>query len=84
MRSWLRLNVPSSVGGFVRDKLDLRAQVLTAQEEGGQATASATVENELVAEAELGFAFTRVRSPKILEARRDALNIWLSGSAEEI
>jgi 3-hydroxymyristoyl/3-hydroxydecanoyl-(acyl carrier protein) dehydratase len=66
------------------DKLELRAEVLTAQEEGGQARVRALVDGELAAEAELGFAFTVVRSPKILAARREALNVWLSGAAEEI
>ena len=64
--------------------MDLQAEVLTAQAEGGQARVTAFVEGEIAAEAELGFAFTVVRSPKILTARREALNVWLSGSAEEI
>jgi 3-hydroxymyristoyl/3-hydroxydecanoyl-(acyl carrier protein) dehydratase len=66
------------------DRLDMRAEVITAQEDGGQARVSATVDGERAAEAELGFAFTTVSSPKILQARREALNIWLTGSAEEL
>jgi 3-hydroxymyristoyl/3-hydroxydecanoyl-(acyl carrier protein) dehydratase len=66
------------------DRVDMRAEVLTAQEDGGQARVTAFVDGERAAEAELGFAFTVVNSPKILAARREALNIWLTGSAEEL
>ena len=65
------------------DKLELAAETILAREEGGQIKGKATVDGELVASAELGFAFARVTNPVVLARRREVLNIWLTGSAEE-
>jgi 3-hydroxymyristoyl/3-hydroxydecanoyl-(acyl carrier protein) dehydratase len=65
------------------DKLELEAETILAREEGGQIKGKATVDGELVASAELGFAFARVTNPVVLARRREVLNIWLRGSAEE-
>ena len=65
------------------DKLELEARLITAREEGGQVRAMATVEGQLVAEAELTFAFAEVKSEKLRARRREVLNVWLTGSAEE-
>jgi 3-hydroxymyristoyl/3-hydroxydecanoyl-(acyl carrier protein) dehydratase len=64
------------------DRLELEAQGLTASEDGGQVRALAHLDGQLAAEAQLGFAFARVESLRILEKRREVLNIWLYGSAE--
>jgi 3-hydroxymyristoyl/3-hydroxydecanoyl-(acyl carrier protein) dehydratase len=65
------------------DKLELEARLITAREEGGQVRAMASVEGQLAAEAELTFAFAEVKSEKLRARRREVLNVWLTGSAEE-
>ncbi len=45
--------------------------------------ATASVEGQLVAEAELTFAFAEVKSEKLRARRREVLNVWLTGAAEE-
>lgn len=64
------------------DRLALEAFGLHASEDGGRVRTSAKLEGEVAAEAELTFAFARVTEPKILERRREVLNVWLSGSSE--
>jgi 3-hydroxymyristoyl/3-hydroxydecanoyl-(acyl carrier protein) dehydratase len=66
------------------DKLELEARVLAATEDGGQAQGFARVDGQLVAEAQLSFAFAHVTNPKVLAKRREFLEIWLSGSSGEI
>jgi 3-hydroxymyristoyl/3-hydroxydecanoyl-(acyl carrier protein) dehydratase len=63
------------------DKLDLEARGLRATEDGGQAQGFARLDGQLVAEAQLSFAFARVTNPAMLARRREFLEIWLSGSA---
>ena len=65
------------------DKLELEAQGLSTTEDGGQVRVFARVDGQLVTQAELTFAFAQVKNPKLLERRREVLNIWLTGSAEE-
>ena len=49
-------------------------------EDGGQVRATARVDGQLAAEAELTFAFAEVKHPKLVERRREVLNVWLHGS----
>ncbi|MES2017989.1 MAG: 3-hydroxyacyl-ACP dehydratase FabZ family protein [Pseudomonadota bacterium] len=65
------------------DKMELECHGILVHEDGGQVRALARVDGKLVAEAELSFAFARVTNPKLLERRREVLNVWLTGSAEE-
>jgi 3-hydroxymyristoyl/3-hydroxydecanoyl-(acyl carrier protein) dehydratase len=65
------------------DRLELEARVERVTEDGGQAQGWARVEGEVVAEAQVSFAFARVTSPAVLARRRAYLNIWLTGAAEE-
>jgi len=65
------------------DRLELEARGLTATEDGGRARAVAKIGDQMVAEAELGYAFARITNPKVIERRREVLNVWLTGSAEE-
>lgn len=65
------------------DKLELEARGLAATEDGGQAQAFARVEGQIVAEAQLTFAFAQITNPKVLAKRREFLDIWLTGSAGE-
>lgn len=65
------------------DKMELECHGILVHEDGGQVRGLARVDGQLVAEAELAFAFARVSNPKVLERRREVLNIWLTGSAEE-
>jgi 3-hydroxymyristoyl/3-hydroxydecanoyl-(acyl carrier protein) dehydratase len=64
------------------DRLDLEATGVAATEDGGRARVAATVEGQLAAEAELTFAFARVTNPVLVARRREFLNIWLTGSAQ--
>lgn len=65
------------------DRLELEARVLNASEDGGRVRAIAMLDSQVAAEAELTFAFARVTDPKLLQRRREVLNIWLTGSAED-
>ena len=65
------------------DKMELECHGIVVHEDGGQVRAMARVDGKLVAEAELAFAFARVTNPKLLQRRREVLNVWLTGSAEE-
>ena len=65
------------------DKLELETRLITAREEGGQVRATASVEGQLVAEAELTFAFAEVKSEKLKARRREVLNVWLTGTSED-
>lgn len=64
------------------DRLELEALGTQASEDGGRVRGSARLDGEVAAEAELTFAFARVTEPKLLERRREVLNIWLTGSSE--
>jgi 3-hydroxymyristoyl/3-hydroxydecanoyl-(acyl carrier protein) dehydratase len=64
------------------DRLELKAHGKNASEDGGRVHATAYLEGELAAEADLTFVFARVTQPKLLDKRQELLNIWLSGSSE--
>jgi 3-hydroxymyristoyl/3-hydroxydecanoyl-(acyl carrier protein) dehydratase len=65
------------------DRLELEARVERVTEDGGQAQGWARSDGKVVAEAQLSFAFAQVTNPAVLAKRREYLNIWLKGSAEE-
>jgi 3-hydroxyacyl-[acyl-carrier-protein] dehydratase len=68
------------------DRLDLEAKALTVTEDGGQAQGWARIDGpggQLAAEAQLTFVFAPVTNPIVLARRREVLNVWLTGSAEE-
>jgi 3-hydroxyacyl-[acyl-carrier-protein] dehydratase len=63
------------------DRLELTASCASAHEDGALVRASARVEGKLAAEAELTFAFAKVANEKLIERRREVLEVWLRGSA---
>jgi len=63
------------------DRLELEAKCASAHEDGALVRATARVEGKLAAEAEMTFAFAPVTNAKLLERRREVLEVWLSGSA---
>ena len=65
------------------DRLELEARVERVTEDGGQAQAWARCDGRVAAEALLSFAFAQVTNPVVLAKRREYLNVWLAGSAEE-
>jgi 3-hydroxyacyl-[acyl-carrier-protein] dehydratase len=65
------------------DRLDLEARVQRVTEDGGQAQTWARIGDKVVAEAQLSFGFAVVTNPAVLAKRKEYLNIWLTGSAEE-
>lgn len=64
------------------DRMELTAFVLGCRDEGGQVRAQAHVDGQLVAEAELTFAFAPVTSPVLIARRAEYLRIWLHGASE--
>jgi len=61
------------------DRIELETLGLTAREEGGQVRGSrASMENS--SRAELTFALFEITNPKLIQRRREALQIWLGGS----
>jgi 3-hydroxyacyl-[acyl-carrier-protein] dehydratase len=64
------------------DRLELETKLVTVSEDGAQVKATATVDGALVGEAELGFAFAKITSRKLIERRREIVNIWLHGTTE--
>jgi 3-hydroxymyristoyl/3-hydroxydecanoyl-(acyl carrier protein) dehydratase len=66
------------------DRIDLEARCERATEDGGQVQAHARVDDTLVTEAQLSFAFVTITNPAILAKRREYLQIWLTGSAEAL
>ena len=65
------------------DRLDLEAHGMVTTEDGGRVRGIAKLAEEIACEAQLTFAFAKVTHPKLLERRREVLNIWLTGSAED-
>ena len=65
------------------DQVKLEATAQAIREEGAQVKAVARVDGKVVAEAELTFAFAQVTHPDSLKKRKEVLNIWLTGSAEQ-
>jgi 3-hydroxymyristoyl/3-hydroxydecanoyl-(acyl carrier protein) dehydratase len=65
------------------DKLDLEAIGMSATEDGGRARVLARVDGQLAAEAEMTFALAKVTEPRLIQRRREALDIWLHGSLRE-
>jgi 3-hydroxymyristoyl/3-hydroxydecanoyl-(acyl carrier protein) dehydratase len=65
------------------DRLELEARGLTASEDGGRVRTLARLGDQTVAEAELGYAFATITNQKLVARRREVLNIWLFGAAEE-
>jgi len=64
------------------DRLELETRALAASEDGGRIRGTAQVDGKLVTEVELTFAFVTPTNPRLLESRREYLNILLTGSSE--
>lgn len=65
------------------DKLELEANGIAVNEDGGQIKGTARVDGQVVTDAELSYAFAKVTNPIVLARRREVLNVWLTGSAED-
>ena len=65
------------------DRLELACDVQAATEDGGRIAGTATVDGEIACEAQLTFALTQVKNPRVLERRKRVLAVWRTGSAEE-
>jgi 3-hydroxymyristoyl/3-hydroxydecanoyl-(acyl carrier protein) dehydratase len=62
------------------DRMELETKLVTVSEDGGQIRGTAIVDGALIAEAELGFAFAKVTSEKLIARRREILEVWLHGT----
>ena len=65
------------------DRMELDAKLLSVSEDGARVSGTSTVEGALVAEAELGFAFAKVESEKLLARRREIVDVWLHGTTRD-
>ncbi len=64
------------------DKMELEAKPITVTEDGGVVQCVAQVDGQIVATSELKFALTQVTNAGVIKRRKEVLNIWLTGSAE--
>jgi 3-hydroxyacyl-[acyl-carrier-protein] dehydratase len=64
------------------DTLLYRAEVVSVNELGGKARASATREGRSVTETEMVFAFKYVDDPKLDEKRRALMAVWMPAASE--
>jgi 3-hydroxymyristoyl/3-hydroxydecanoyl-(acyl carrier protein) dehydratase len=62
------------------DRMELETKLVTVSEDGGQVRSTANVDGTLIAEMELGFAFVKVTSEKLIARRREILEVWLHGT----
>jgi 3-hydroxyacyl-[acyl-carrier-protein] dehydratase len=63
------------------DRMELEASCSSAHEDGALVRGIARVEGKLAAEAEMTFAFAPVTNERLVERRREVLDVWLRGSA---
>lgn len=61
------------------DTLHYRSEVLSVNENGGKAKATATRDGALVTSTEMVFAFKHVDDPQLDEKRRRLMSIWMTG-----
>ncbi|HTM18941.1 MAG TPA: hypothetical protein VL172_00470 [Kofleriaceae bacterium] len=62
------------------DRVELEATTSSVTEDGGQVRATASVDGTVAAEAELGFAFAEVTDQRLIDRRREILDVWLHGT----
>jgi 3-hydroxymyristoyl/3-hydroxydecanoyl-(acyl carrier protein) dehydratase len=65
------------------DRLDLTVTGLATSEDGGRVRGEARLDGKTAAEAELTYAFVPVQNPRQMARRREVINVWLTGSADE-
>lgn len=65
------------------DRLDLSAEDARVTEDGARVRVAARLDAKVAAEAELTFAFVPVQSPRQMARRREVINVWLTGSADQ-
>jgi len=65
------------------DRLELGVESIAVSEDGGRVRGAARVDGKVAAEAELTYAFVPVQSARQLARRREVINVWLRGSADE-
>jgi 3-hydroxyacyl-[acyl-carrier-protein] dehydratase len=65
------------------DRMELEAKLVSASEDGAVVRATSTIDGALAAEAELGFAFAKIESAKLVARRREIVDVWLHGSTRD-
>lgn len=65
------------------DRLELEAFGISAREEGGRVRATASVDGQRITETELTFSLVPIANSKVIEQRRQLLDIWLHGGFGE-
>lgn len=65
------------------DRLELEAFGISAREEGGRVRASASVDGQRITETELTFSLVPIANSKVIEQRRQLLDVWLHGGFGE-
>lgn len=65
------------------DRIDLEARGLAAQEDGGRVRALAHVDGKLVTETEITFSLVPITNPRVIQQRREILDVWLHGGLRD-
>ncbi len=65
------------------DRMELEAKLLSVSEDGALVRGTSTIDGALAAEAELGFAFAKIESEKLLARRREIVDVWLYGTTRD-
>lgn len=65
------------------DRLELEASGISAREEGGRVRASASVDGQRITDTELTFSLVPIINPKVIEQRKQLLEVWLHGGFGE-
>jgi 3-hydroxymyristoyl/3-hydroxydecanoyl-(acyl carrier protein) dehydratase len=65
------------------DRLELGVETLAVSEDGGRVRGAARLDGKVAAEAELTYAFVPVHNARQIARRREVINVWLKGSADE-
>lgn len=65
------------------DRLELSTEAVAVSEDGGRVRGVARLEGKPAAEAELTYAFVPVQNPRQMARRREVINVWLTGSADD-
>jgi 3-hydroxymyristoyl/3-hydroxydecanoyl-(acyl carrier protein) dehydratase len=66
------------------DRIEMEVTADRISEDGAQVRGVARVQERVVGETELWFAFARVTSPSLIARREELLQVWLHGSVEPL
>jgi len=65
------------------DRMELETKLVSVSEDGALVRGTSTIDGALAAEAELGFAFAKIESQKLIARRREIVDVWLHGTTRD-